>query len=380
MNSARVGDKKYEGIGGNFSFSGTNENKQKVKVLKEILPPRTTYFFHEIDFILSHFPEPVFPRTISTYKSQGKQFIAFGKEGMVEAYTESNFIDCRVNGYPSYTEFNGVQRYPPNFIFIDLDLSLFESSQVLNKALNRTLLTMKKMISGHPSVLWTGNGYHIYQPIDAMILENLVEFASFEYPSQKFIRFAEFYLSCGKSDPLHNPSFKSCMIRIPGSFNSKYVDGKNQVKLVQKWDGIRPSIKSLLVNFHIYLVNEKIKEFDMKKRLVSGSNQVHSILWIETLLMTPINDYRKNAVALILAPYLINIKKMQYDVAYETIKEWVDRCNEQRILDSTFTYKIKNSINTALRKEQLPMKFDTLKSKNRNLYDLLLMKMQEQEK
>jgi hypothetical protein len=33
-----------------------------------------------------------------------------------------------------------------------------------------------------------------------------------------------------------------------------------------------------------------------------------TIPWIEKLLQTPIDDYRKNAVSLILAPYLINIK------------------------------------------------------------------------
>jgi hypothetical protein len=41
---------------------------------------------------------------------------------MTEAYQESKFLDCRVNAYPSYTEYKGIQRYPPNFIFADLDL------------------------------------------------------------------------------------------------------------------------------------------------------------------------------------------------------------------------------------------------------------------
>ena len=44
--------------------------------------------------------------------------------------------------------------------------------------------------------------------------------------------------------------------------------------------------------------------------------QSTSIHWIETLLKTPIEDYRKNALALILAPYLINIKKLSYDEAF----------------------------------------------------------------
>lgn len=39
----------------------------------------------------------------------------------------------------------------------------------------------------------------------------------------------------------------------------------------------------------------------------SGTNKIN---WMEILLQTPIDDYRKNAIALILAPYLINIKKV----------------------------------------------------------------------
>jgi Primase X len=41
--------------------------------------------------------------------------------------------------------------------------------------------------------------------------------------------------------------------------------------------------------------------------------------WIEKLLQTPIDDYRKNAVSLILVPYLINIRKLSYDDALNAI-------------------------------------------------------------
>lgn len=33
---------------------------------------------------------------------------------------------------------------------------------------------------------FTGNGYHIYQPIDAIILEQYTQFEDFENPSLKF--------------------------------------------------------------------------------------------------------------------------------------------------------------------------------------------------
>lgn len=50
----------------------------------------------EIEFLLTHFPDPVFPRTISTHKTKGRQFEVFSKEEMIRAYEESNSIDYQV--------------------------------------------------------------------------------------------------------------------------------------------------------------------------------------------------------------------------------------------------------------------------------------------
>ena len=334
-----------------------------------------------IDFILKHFLEPIFPRTISTYKSKGRQFEIFNKEEMANAYKESNNIDCRVNAFPSYTEYKGIQRYPPNFVFADLDLTSFKDRSSLDRALESTLRTIRIKINGTPTVLWTGNGYHIYQPIEAVVLEQFKEFEEFEHPSTKFIRFAEQYLTNESSDPSHNPSFKSCMLRVPGSLNSKCPKGQNEIIVIQKWDGYRPPINLLLSTFHANLISEKIKEIKFQRRVEKAygvkSGQINMLTWIETLLQTPIVDYRKNAIGLILSPYLVNIKKLSYTDSFQVIKNWLTKCNELRYLDSNFDYKIKYSLNAALRKRQLPMKFDTLLNKNQELHNLLSLKMQQ---
>jgi hypothetical protein len=333
-----------------------------------------------IDFILKHFPDPIFPRSISTYKSHGKQFEVFSKGEMLKAYEESDFKDCRVNAYPSFTEYKGIQRYPPNFIFADLDQSTFKSQRSLDRALTSILGIIKTKISATPTVLWSGNGYHIYQPIDAFILEEYEEFFKFGSPSQRFLRFAESYLTNGKSDPSHNPSFKSCMIRIPGSYNSKYRED-NVVRIIQKWNGFRPPIKLLFGSFHPYLVDEKIKQDKLQKRLIrwfgpNFSQGKNKIAWIETFLQIPIEDYRKNSIDLILAPYLVNIKKITYSQSELIIKDWLNKCDTLKKLDSNFGDRIKYSLNTAIRKHTLPMRFVTLKEKNNILYNLIKEKMQ----
>ena len=300
---------------------------------------------------------------------------------MLKEYEESKFVDCRVNAYPSYTEYKGIQRYPPNFIFADLDFTLIRTEQALEKTLSETLRFIRFKLNGFPTVLWTGNGYHIYQPIDALVLEQFSHFEEFENPSLKFIRFAEFYLTSGKSDPSHSPSFKSCMIRIPGTYNSKYPQGRNEIKVIQKWDGYRPPMKLLLEAFQAYLVDQKIKEIKLRKRIEKRfgiiGDKSNSISWIETLLQTPVDDYRKNAIGLILAPYLINIKKLPFESASTVLRDWLKKCSQLRSLDPNFDYKIKYCLNSAIRKMQLPIRFSTLERKNKGLHNLLSDKMQE---
>lgn len=149
------------------------------------------------------------------------------------------------------------------------------------------------------------------------MLEQLEPLARFDQPSRSFLRFAEGYLSNGKSDQAHNStvSFKNCMLRIPASHNSKCVERNNngiatgestEVKIMQKWDKNRPEINLLLGSFYAYLVDQKlmlIKEIEQQQkqrfsRYSSRSTSTTSnsvILWIEKLLQTPIEDHRKVA-------------------------------------------------------------------------------------
>ena len=43
-----------------------------------------------LDFILSHFEEPLFPRKISTFKSNNKQFLINSNRRIIDSIIESN--------------------------------------------------------------------------------------------------------------------------------------------------------------------------------------------------------------------------------------------------------------------------------------------------
>ena len=345
----------------------TNKNKKEIEI--------------GLDFILSHLEDPtIFPRTIMT-KKLGYQRIVYSKERALEHFIESDFIDCRINAFPSLKE---GATWIPDLLFIDLDLSNFTSKRSLQVALNKTLKNIKEKLdnNAHPTVLWSGNGYHIILPVNCPIeLERIQEFQEFDNPSEKFLRFAKDNLSNNKADKANNPSFRSCLLRIPNSFNAKCLAKgesleNSKVKIIQEWNRDRPSIKFLLLEFRRYLINQKIKELNKKReierRLGYYSNRgINNIFWIEKLLDTPISDFRKNATNLILAPYLVNIKKLSYQQSFDILIDWLQKCNSFKKLDFKPDYLVKYALTTAIEKRIPPMKLVTLKDRNLELYNIL---------
>lgn len=353
----------------------------------KIMSPEVTIGYG-IDFILSHLEEPHWPRTISTKTTSLSkwQVLVFNREEALARFKQANLLDCRINAYPDYTGIDGLNRQAPNLIFIDLDLSLFNSRNALDKALAMTQKDIRERLhGGHPSIIESGNGYHIYLPIESFILELESVFADYESPSVKFLRFAEYFLSNGKADTCHssNLSFKNCMLRIPGSHNSKCVIKNNnivgpttEVKIIQKWDGNRPAINWLLRDFRRYLIQHKINSLISERKKIRYSDAIKAStsptrVWIETFLNIPIHDYRKYALRLIVVPYLTNIKRLSYDEAFTVVKQWLDLCNKKRSLDFNPDVKIKDSLKAAARIGYLPIAFRNFKEENPELYNLI---------
>jgi hypothetical protein len=103
---------------------------------------------------------------------------------------------------------------------VDLDLKDFPKEMkngqaILDRVLNKILHKIKESTGGNPTVLWTGNGYHVYQPVSGFILEEYDTFYEFTKYVDKdltsmFIQFAEEYFTDYAADRLHNPTVKSC--------------------------------------------------------------------------------------------------------------------------------------------------------------------------
>ena len=323
-----------------------------------------------LDFILSHVQYIIFPRTISTFETHNKQIMVRDKEEILKKYEESNFVDCRINAFPSLKE--GVSS-PSDFIFIDLDLADFKSKRSLDLALKKTLVNIKERLASHPTVLWTGGGYHIYQPIEGIIFEKYREFNEFNHYNlfKEFLRFTKRFLSFDKADKNNNPSLKSCLLRIPGSINSKY---NTEVTIIHRWNGYRPSITLLIGDFFAFLVDHKIRR-ERELRKINQRNNIqtsaNTIPWIEKLLKTPIEDGRKYTLWRILCPYLVNIKKMSPEESFLILDNWLDQCDMMKALGYNNHTLIKNKLRYV--NNYKPISHERLKKENNELYNKIVV-------
>jgi Primase X len=152
---------------------------------------------------------------------------------------------------------------------------------------------------------------------------------------------------------------------------------------------IDPPIQELLYDFRSYLIQKKIDEYRYKHKVLIDTNKNRNkkypyyypnqnynnyYAWIDIILQTPFEDYRKIISSLILAPYLINVKRLPFQKCFLIIKEWLDKCNSLEKLDDlrSFNSRISYSLKNAKNKKIGPMsqhkiKTDSSYSKLHNL-------------
>ena len=368
-----------------------------------------------VDFILSHFlndPYPemnittihedkIFPRRMMTLRSNG-QFTVTSKSEIIENCRRSNFTDCRISGYPDFIEFDGILLYPPDFLFIDLDLKDFIAYKYPHKLLNlylyntlHNIANVDKRVNMIPSVLWSGNGYHIYVPLSGSILDRETLFSKCKFPSlfssprnkyfgkfvsELFLKYLTALLSDGKSDPQHNISYKSCLTRIPNTYNSKclrkgFGNENSRVKIIQRWNGKRLPIQLFTKGFARWLLQEEINEFTSQ----GNRNQIsmiyqhitydnsQKIKWIEKLLLTAVPDGRKEILRLILGPYLARTYNGRDCTTI--LLNWLEKCNSVAPLDKGYDYK--GRVKNVLRNTKGYQSLESLRIKNQVLYDII---------
>jgi hypothetical protein len=135
--------------------------------------------------IINHFDpnEPLWPRTISTRATGGKQIVVNSFEEAMKWFKAANFLDCRISAYPiyndEYVERTGIA-FVPTLLLCDLDKEHFVTDEEFEAAAAKTCQNFKEILGANPTQLWTGSGYHFIQPQSIIKpLEKIDDFKQF---------------------------------------------------------------------------------------------------------------------------------------------------------------------------------------------------------
>ena len=90
-------------------------------------------------------------------------------------------------------------------------------------------------------------------------------------------------------------------------------------------------------------------------------------LYVEDLLAHPVSDGRHRLTWLVLAPYLINVKKLDDEAAIEKIRAFVQAAGETSAMRRFVEYNVRRARRNGL----LPPAFSTLKKEHPDIYGLL---------
>jgi hypothetical protein len=168
--------------------------------------------------------------------------------------------------------------------------------------------------------------------------------------SEHLFKFDNDLLFFKKADCDNNPDLKSCLLRVPHTFNTNCFDeGKDpEVKVVQQYDFSKPLPKpdDLLVEFMTFLADKKLKsEIEDEKRKrdqnrfpTNNKNQSINIPYVEKLLEIGIEDYRKSAVSLIIVPYFVNVLRLSDEESYYRTRDWILKCHAIKPLEPSISY------------------------------------------
>jgi hypothetical protein len=243
-----------------------------------------------------------------------------------------------------------------------------------------------------------------------------------------FMGFAERFLTDNNSDKSHTPTIKSCLLRVPYTINVKYNDEANEITILHSAykcgddifiadpttaEGVA-AVQYILRDFRYYLFNHRIKTKieevkRVKKEVATNSSNDKRLKWMETkarrmgmvvnkkvflqqqqqtrqqqrsgynptmttwvecMLRIGIPDFRKNAVDLILAPYLINTKRLSYNQAAQIIRDWLyNKCKPVSDLEFDAESQIKKALTNMINKPDFRhMSADTLRKRQPDLY------------
>jgi hypothetical protein len=134
-------------------------------------------FAAAVSFILKHFDgyQQLFPRHIMV--GVDKRILVYSTRDIIDTCLDAGLVDCRIMAYPVYPQ--SLKEISPCELLIDIDYDKSkppvaakrQALRIKNKAVKKIKELFQTSTMYNPTILETGNGYHIYIVLNTRPLE-----------------------------------------------------------------------------------------------------------------------------------------------------------------------------------------------------------------
>jgi hypothetical protein len=240
--------------------------------------------------------------------------------------------------------------------------------------------SVEREYSYAPRVYFSGNrSFHIYIDFLPAVVDN---------PMERLKILAQ-RISNGSKIVDFNLFAERHLIRVPYSYNEK--SGHLAIGIDPSWDLPKISKHSIIgpdefpikrINFSSLVRSDllAIKIKALKAENIRNIDVDSRYEWIEKLLQRPINDGRHRTLWHVVAPYLINVKRLSFDQAFAVAREYYEKCNLVKPLEPSyvrFMKEVKKQLKHSQHDPYGPWRLETIKRKDPQWYEIILEAIKE---
>ncbi len=236
---------------------------------------------------------------------------------------------------------------------------------------------LEKEYSAKPRVYFSGNrSFHVYADFLTLIVDRPMErlkALTSRIATESRVRFIDYQIYTERH-----------LIRIPYTINEKSqhlaigIDPSWDMEKIAKYSIKGPEEFPIRRIEYSNEIRKAVKEIKLREPETRGSYRASSsgssVEWIERLLQHPIPDGRHRILWHVIAPYLMNVKGLDLDQAFEVARDYFMKCNQLNPLSpsvSQFERTVRYHLKYAQSKQSKPQKLETIRERDPQLYELI---------
>jgi len=305
------------------------------------------------------------------WPAEGQYFVAKSADDFVNfcAKQYDEIEECHTSLYPSTIPDSGYAHPWVDQFIIELDGQLEQSYS----AMHRIYSWLRLKLNAEPRVYFSGHrSFHIFVDFLPLVIpfESMAELArqiGRETETLELIDF-QMYHARKLSRVPYSYNTKTARLCVPVSIEWSVDEIIKESSKPERFAGIKIQNNARIREILASIKPEHTRTRTEPRRVRAKAN----FEWIEQLLQQPVKDGRHRLLWHVLAPYLINVRKLSPDQAEKILQEYFEKCNAVRRLEPhSFRRLIRYYLRVAEKDGYPPWRLETIERQDPQLFAIL---------